>query len=676
MDTYAQILVNVPVCQSFTYKITGKIKMPGTSLSITTGMRAEVMFGSRKVIGFIIDITDTAPKEIPLDKIKTVLRIIDEEPVFTAELIELSKKIAQYYLCSQGEALSAMVPSGKKDTSTLSFIEEPSDYKKKDLSEEQKEAVQNIIQFTKANNTLFHYLYGTTGSGKTEVFLQIAQHMLNEGKGVIYLVPEIGLTHQVVEEVKERFGNTAAVLHSGLTGSKRLAEWKRIIRNEARVVIGARSAVFAPVANLGAVILDEEHDTSYKSGNTPRYHARQTAMMRCSMTKIPLIMGSATPSVEAWQLMNDGIIQKHCLTRRLSGGKQPEIEVVNLSCTKNDCSSISKTLETQMREVKAQGRQTILFLNRRGFTHFFKCSSCGFELTCKNCSVSLTYHASDKRLRCHYCGYSIPQPSSCPECGSLDIGYFGFGTEFIENEVKAKFPDCTIERIDTDSLENRNSLEEKLANFRQGKIDILLGTQMIAKGLNFPNLKLVGIILADTGLHLPDFRAAERTFSLLVQVSGRAGRFFPDGKVIVQSFYPDRPAIKYACKNDIQGFYDYEIEQRKLLFFPPFSRLIRLVFRSAQQQLSEQASSSAFEILSKELDQIKQHKTLLTSYCDEILGPSECPLSMIAANYRYQIVLRATNISYIHLAVYRFLNYYKPLSGVYIEVDVDPVSLL
>lgn len=676
MDTYAQILVNVPVCQSFTYKITGKIKMPGTSLSITTGMRAEVMFGSRKVIGFIIDITDTAPKEIPLDKIKTVLRIIDEEPVFTAELIELSKKIAQYYLCSQGEALSAMVPSGKKDTSTLSFIEEPSDYKKKDLSEEQKEAVQNIIQFTKANNTLFHYLYGTTGSGKTEVFLQIAQHMLNEGKGVIYLVPEIGLTHQVVEEVKERFGNTAAVLHSGLTGSKRLAEWKRIIRNEARVVIGARSAVFAPVANLGAVILDEEHDTSYKSGNTPRYHARQTAMMRCSMTKIPLIMGSATPSVEAWQLMNDGIIQKHCLTRRLSGGKQPEIEVVNLSCTKNDCSSISKTLETQMREVKAQGRQTILFLNRRGFTHFFKCSSCGFELTCKNCSVSLTYHASDKRLRCHYCGYSIPQPSSCPECGSLDIGYFGFGTEFIENEVKAKFPDCTIERIDTDNLENRNSLEEKLANFRQGKIDILLGTQMIAKGLNFPNLKLVGIILADTGLHLPDFRAAERTFSLLVQVSGRAGRFFPDGKVIVQSFYPDRPAIKYACKNDIQGFYDYEIEQRKLLFFPPFSRLIRLVFRSAQQQLSEQASSSAFEILSKELDQIKQHKTLLTSYCDEILGPSECPLSMIAANYRHQIVLRATNINYIHLAVYRFLNYYKPLSGVYIEVDVDPVSLL
>ncbi len=677
---FVQILINVPVNQSFTYKITDKTKCPGacTVDCIVPGMRAEVMFGTRKVIGFIVELsvlTNTSGS-IPLEKIKPVLRIIDETPIFNKELIDLSQKISQYYLCSQGEALSAMIPSGKRESQTSSFIEEPSDYTKNDLSDEQKEAVSKIITSVHNKNNLFHYLYGTTGSGKTEVFLQIAQHMLNEGKGVIYLVPEIGLTHQVVEEVKERFGNTAAVLHSGLTGSKKLSEWKRIICNEARVVIGARSAVFAPVANLGVIILDEEHDTSYKSGNTPRYHARQTSMMRCSNLKIPLLMGSATPSVEAWQLMNDGVIQKLSLTKRLSGGKPPEIEVVNLSCTKENCSSISKTLEKQMREVHAQGRQTILFLNRRGFTHFFKCSSCGYELTCKNCSVSLTYHASEKRLRCHYCGYSINQPSSCPECGSLDIGYFGFGTEFIESEVKAKFPDCIVERIDTDSLEKREDLEEKLSKFRMGKTDILLGTQMIAKGLNFPNLKLVGVILADTGLHLPDFRAAERTFSLLVQVAGRAGRFFPDGKVIVQSYYPDRPAIKYACTNDIEGFYEYEIEQRKLLFFPPFSRLIRLVFRSAQKQLSEQASSSAFTILEKELDQIKQHSSQDKNYYDEILGPSECPMAMIAANYRYQIVLRATKIQYIHSAVQRFVNLYKPFRGVYLEVDVDPVSLL
>lgn len=677
MDRYAQILVNVPVYQSFTYKITEQVKMTVPPPSVVPGMRAEVMFGSRKVIGFIIDVTDQLNPDAPIppEKIKPVLRIIDEEPLFTQELIELSHKLSQYYLCSRGEALSAMIPSGKREKSSPSFIEESTDYVKKDLSEEQTAAVAKIIQSV-SSTSLFHYLYGTTGSGKTEVFLQVAQYMLNKGKGVIYLVPEIGLTHQVIEEVKERFGNTAAVLHSGLTGSKKLSEWKRILNNEARIVIGARSAVFAPVVNLGAIILDEEHDTSYKSGNSPRYHARQTAMMRCSALKIPLIMGSATPSVEAWQLMKQGVIQKLCLTKRLSGGKPPDIEVVNLSCTREECSSISKPLEKQIRDVHAQGRQTILFLNRRGFTHFFKCSSCGFELTCKNCSVSLTYHASEKRLRCHYCGYAVPQPSSCPECGSFDIGYFGFGTEYIENEVKAKFPECSIERIDTDSLASKDDLEQKLAAFRKGKINILLGTQMIAKGLNFPNLKLVGVVLADTGLHLPDFRAAERTFSLLVQVAGRAGRFFPDGKVIVQSFYPDRPAIKYACSGDIEGFYNYELEQRKLLFFPPFSRLIRLVFRSAQKNLSEQASQSAYDILIKELEQIKQYKDLEADYYDEILGPSECPLAMIAANYRFQIVLRATSISIIHSAVQRFIHYYKSLSGVYLEVDVDPVSLL
>lgn len=679
MIKYAQIVVNVPVSQSFTYSITPVTKIPPDCATVEVGMRAEVFFGRRKLIGYIISISDSFDPNSPIsaDKIKSITRIIDTKPIFTTELIELSKKISSYYLCSQGEALSTMIPSGKRESSSgSSFIEGPDDYNNKELSDEQIIAVKNILESTRSKKSLFHYLYGTTGSGKTEVFLQLAQNMLDQGKGVIYLVPEIGLTHQVVEEVLERFGNTVAVLHSGLTGSKKLLEWNRILRNEARVVIGARSAVFAPVHNLGLIILDEEHDTSYKSGNTPRYHARQTAMMRCSTLGIPLVMGSATPSVEAWQLMQEGTIQKLTLTRRLSGGKPPEIEVINLSCTDTNCSSISPSLEKQMRDVYAQGRQTILFLNRRGFTHFFKCNSCSYELKCKNCSVSLTYHASDKRLRCHYCGWSIPQPSSCPQCGSLDIGYYGFGTEFIENEVKAKFPDCNIERVDTDSLENRNDLQNKLDSFREGKTNILLGTQMIAKGLNFPNLKLVGVVLADTGLHLPDFRSAERTFSLLVQVAGRAGRFFPDGKVVVQSFYPDRPAIKFACSNDIEGFYAYEIEQRKLLFFPPFSRLIRLVFRSAQKTISEQAAESACEVLEKELERIKQAVQIDDNYCDEILGPSECPLSMIAGNYRTQILLRATKNTYIHHSVSRFINCYKPLNGVYVEVDVDPVSLL
>ena len=384
-------------------------------------------------------------------------------------------------------------------------------------------------------------------------------------------------------------------------------------------------------------------------------------------------MGSATPSVEAWQLMKDKKIQTHSLTKRLAGGCPPEIQIVNLSEPTPDGrkteGAISPQLEDEIRQTLQEGKQTILFLNRRGFSHFFKCSSCGYELKCKNCSVSMTYHKAQKKLICHYCGWNLDSPTQCPECKSYDVGYFGFGTEFIESEVKAKFPNATVERIDTDNLSSQKELQEKLDLFKNKKIDILLGTQMVAKGLNFPNLKLVGVIMADTGLHLPDFRAAERTFSLIVQVAGRAGRFFPDGKVIVQSYTPNRSAIYYACKNNIEKFYDEELEQRNLLMFPPFARLIRLVFRSPIQEVAENAANSAAEIINSFIEKY--------NYEDfEILGPSECPLSKISANYRYQIILRSESIRTIQSATARFIYNYKNKQGVYIEVDVDPTNLL
>ena len=269
--------------------------------------------------------------------------------------------------------------------------------------------------------------------------------------------------------------------------------------------------------------MDEEHDSSYKSGSSPRYHARQIAMKRCSALKIPLVMGSATPSAEAWYSMQKGTIKRHVLTKRLSGGKMPDIECVNLSSGTAGDSCISKELETEIKRALHDKRQTILFLNRRGFTHFFRCTTCGYELKCRNCSVPMTYHRSENRLRCHYCGFSMEPPKQCPECGSLDVGYSGFGTEYIEAEVRAKFPSAKTIRVDTDSLKKRGELQEKLDAFRRGEYDILLGTQMVAKGLNFPNLRLVGVVLADTSLHLPDFRASERTFSLITQVAGRAG---------------------------------------------------------------------------------------------------------------------------------------------------------
>ncbi len=662
MTEFIDVALNVPLNQPFTYRVP-----PESTEGNFFGRRVEVRFGNRKMTGIVVSEHESFPKDcgVTEDKIRPAVRFLDDESVFTRELYDTAKWMSRYYLCPIGEAVTGMVPSGKRETdsSGFSFVGDESSFEKKSLSDEQIAAVEGITRST--DGKMFHYLYGKTGSGKTEVFLSCADEILKNGRGVIYLVPEIGLTPQVVESVVKRFGDTAAVLHSGLTPSQRLTEWNRILRREARIVVGARSAVFAPVPDLGMVIIDEEHDGSYKAGNSPRYHARQVAMYRCTKLGIPLVMGSATPSLEAWQSMSDGTIVRHTLSRRLSGGAMPKIECVDLNLSGNRESSLSTTLVKKMGETLSQKRQVILFLNRRGFTHFFRCSSCGFEMKCKNCSVSMTYHKSENRLRCHYCGYSVQPPQQCPKCSSLDVGYSGFGTEYIEAEVKAKFPNEKIVRVDTDSVTHKGELKQKIDDFRDGKYSILLGTQMVAKGLNFPNLKLVGIVLADTALHLPDFRAAERTFSLITQVSGRAGRFFPDGEVVVQSYTPELPPIDFAVKDNLEDFYDEEIKQRRLLNFPPFSRLLRLVFRSQVPGAAEDAANGAAEILHKHLEPGV-----------EIMGPVECPIEMVAGNWRHHILLRGKSIAPMQKMADILVNGYTAPKHVHIEVDVDPVTIL
>lgn len=662
---YLEIVLNIPLNQTFTYSyIPPENEKP--ELTPEIGKRAEVRFGNRKMTGLISGISEAIPDSCPVgaEKIRPVTKIIDRQPLMTEELFKTAQWLSSYYLCSIGEAVFAIIPSsGRRETAApgFPFSTELSEKPDAVLSNEQQRAVEEI---TAESGCRYHYLYGPTGTGKTEVFLQTAEKIMAEGKGVIYLVPEIGLTPQVVKAVTARFGNTAAVFHSALTPSQKLSEWRKILEKKARIVVGARSAVFAPVPDLGLIIIDEEHDTSYKSGDTPRYHARQTAMHRCTAMEIPLVMGSATPSVEAYYLMKQGKIMRHTLSKRLAGGALPNIKCIDLSKTNTD-GSISEELAEEVRRTIAAKKQTILFLNRRGFTHFFRCNSCGFELSCKNCSVPLTYHKNENRLRCHYCGWSTEPPASCPHCSSLDIGYSGFGTEYIEAETRAKFPGARIVRIDRDSLTKKGELEGKLDAFRNGEYDIMLGTQMVAKGLNFPNLQLVGVILADTGLHLPDFRAAERTFALITQVAGRAGRYFPDGKVIVQSYNPLREPVRFACENSVNKFYQYEIQQRKLLDFPPFSRLVRLVFRSPFQNQAESSAEQAASILSR----------YLAGKAD-VIGPAECPLLKISSNFRYQILLRGKNISVMQKAAAHLLYDYSHLQTVYIECDIDPVSLL
>ncbi len=648
---FLEVACNVPVDRLFTYAAP-----PDTPVPI--GARVMVPFGRRNVTGFVVGHRDHPPDG--LTAIKQIDRVVNAEPLFDEPYLELANWVRRMYFASIGETLSAMVPGGRRETSvpSLAADEVPPAEADLELSDEQEAALAEIFS---RSGGLF-YVHGITGSGKTEVFLQAAERTIAVGRSVIYLVPEIALSHQLLESVQHRFSGSVAVLHSRLTPSQRLTEWQRIRRGEARLVIGARSAVFAPVPDLGLIVVDEEHDGSYKSGSAPRYHARQVAMKRVADESARMVMGSATPSAEAWHLMNEGRLVRITLTKRLSGGAMPTLEVVDL---RSDEGPLSSRLIAALKETHEAGRQSILFLNRRGFAYFFHCRTCGYEMRCRNCSVGLTYHKERGLMVCHYCGHRERPVSQCPDCGSFDVGYSGFGTERIEEELAGRFPEWRVARVDTDAVRKKGVLEETIAAFRSGAIDVLLGTQMVAKGLNFPGVKLVGIILADTGLHMPDFRAAERTFSLVVQVAGRAGRFHPDGHVIVQSYAPENSAIRLAIEHDLDGFYGEELATRRDLAFPPFARLVRLVVRAR-----------SFEVVRRTVDELAAACVSGLPSADEVLGPSECPLSIISGNVRHHVIVRTSRFGATHEELARVLASISIPNGAHLEVDVDPVSLL
>jgi primosomal protein N' (replication factor Y) len=654
MSSFVEVLLDLPLKQSFTYSVPEALQP-----SMLFGRRVVVPFGKREMTGYVVKDLDEFTASYT---VKSIKRVIDDGPLFTPMLLDLAHWMSRLYLCSQGEALSVMIPGGRRDASipVLEIEEDISFEPVQTLSEEQAYAIDTICKREKS----MYYLYGVTGSGKSEVFLRCAEQVIAQGKSVIYLVPEITLTVQLAKQVTTRFFNKVAILHSSLTPSQRLKQYKRIINNEVQLIIGARSAVFAPCTNLGMIIVDEEHENSYKSGNTPRYHARQIAQRRCSVEGAVLLMGSATPSLEAYALMKqeDGVKELR-LTNRVGKGVMPAIEVVNLRYEK---SLISKRLKDEIIHTLAKNRQVILFLNRRGFSYFFHCRSCGYELTCPHCSVALTYHKGLNKMVCHYCGYRRDVMHVCPECRSVDVGYSGFGTEMVEQEIRSLFPQATIARLDTDSAKKKGYVEETLNAFRSGSIDILLGTQMVAKGLNFPLVELVGIVLADSGMNIPDFRSQERTFSLLVQVSGRAGRYNAEGKVIIQTYHPENPAIQYALLQDVDGFYEQELEIRKQTGFPPFSRMVNLVFRGRNQKRVEDETLK-FESVIQGLD---VHHEL------EMLASNECPLEKIASNYRYHLLVSGQDAAKVHYLVAKALSCYTSSSCVYLEVDLDPLQLL
>ena len=509
------------------------------------------------------------------------------------------------------------------------------------LSAAQQTAYNTIETDLMADEARAALLFGVTGSGKTKVIMKAIDKTLSEGRRVIMLVPEIALTPQTVNIFCRRYGERVAVIHSSLSQGERFDAWRRIKRGEVDLVIGTRSAIFAPLDNIGMIVIDEEHEHTYKSESDPKYHARDIAKFRCVKNDAFLLLSSATPSIESYKNAIDGKYTFVKLTERFGKAVLPEVKTVDIYDSK---SIISNELYSEIETVLEDKKQAILLMNRRGFNTFATCESCKTVVTCPNCSISLTYHNANNRLMCHYCGFSMNFTDTCPTCNNKTIKYAGFGTQRIEDDIENIFPNAKVLRMDADTTLAKYSYEDKLKAFSNGEYDILLGTQMVAKGLNFPNLQLVGVILADTGLHLPDFRAAERTFSLITQVAGRAGRFFPDGKVFIQTYNPLREPIAFAWSGRIDAFYNYELKQRKLLDFPPFSRLIRLVFRSSSQRNALETAYSACDIMRQ-----------LNIPDVEIIGPAECPIVKISQNFRYQVILRSQSIIQIQKAAYKLL---------------------
>ncbi len=656
MLKYAKVAVPVPLKQEFTYSFDDGV------LNVVPGIRVMVPFGRREVQGYVVDVLDSKP-DVGFE-IKAVSKAIDKEPLFGKREYELALWMERFYFSSRGEILDVMIPGGRRDSSfgALDF-EEPVSNEDVVLTEEQSGAIETVMN---ASSGLF-YLFGVTGSGKTEVFLQCAERVIAQGGQVIYLVPEITLTHQLAVQVMERFKNNVAILHSGLTDSQRIAQWRRIKRSEVSLVIGARSAVFAPCENLRMIIIDEEHENSYKSGNDPRYHARQVAQKRIADCHGKLLMGSATPSLEAWHLMKDpSRMTRIDLTARVGGGCMPKVEIADMT---HEDGIFGKTLQLEMARTLGAGKQVILFLNRRGYSYYFHCRSCGYELKCPNCDVAMTYHKKTGTLKCHYCGYTQKPTRVCPVCGSLDVMYSGFGTEQVEQEVQRLFPQYRTARLDTDVVsKDRKIIQKTLDEFRAGSLDILIGTQMVAKGLNFPNVQLVGIVLADSGLLVPDFRAEERTFDLLVQVAGRSGRADSNGRVVVQTRMKDNPAIVMASKGQVEAFFDNELKLRRDLGFPPFSRMVNLVVRSPKASVARAFAESLASELSG--------KASFFGFDVQVYGANECPIEKIRANFRFQVLLRSFKPSDMLSLLENVLSYTSVPSSVVLEIDVDPVDLL
>lgn len=543
------------------------------------------------------------------------------------------------------------------------------------LNDEQQQIYEKICQETEQKLFLLH---GVTGSGKTEIYFELASEVLNQGSQVLYLVPEIALTPQTLERARNRFGSKVALLHSNMSDGERFDQWHRIKRGDAQFILGARSALFAPFVDLKLIIVDEEHENSYKQEETPRYHSRQVVEKLSELTGAKVIFGSATPAIESYYASQTGKYQYLKLNRRYNHNPLPEVSVVDMreELKKGNKNVLSELLDQSLQQCIAQKEQAILLLNRRGHSTFILCRDCGQSLRCPSCDVSLTYHSNETILRCHYCDYRQKIPDTCPQCRSNRIRYFGHGTQKLEAEIAEKFPSSRIMRMDLDTTSKKGAHHQIYQDLVAGEIDILLGTQMIAKGLDLPRVTLVGVISADTTLNMPDFRSAERCFHLLTQVAGRAGRGTKTGKVIFQTYNPDHYALIHARNHDYENFYQIEIENRCQMIYPPFSELIKIGFSGTDQNKVTEAAETFGKIIETSLKKIQDSAGKDDFY--EMLGPAPALIEKIQNRYRWQIILKGNHLHGLNQWVHQSweLFSFKKYTDVRIIRDRNPYSIL
>ncbi len=536
------------------------------------------------------------------------------------------------------------------------------------MTEEQQAALDAILCGT--DQTFL--IHGVTGSGKTEIYMQVAAHYISQGQQVIILVPEIALTSQITDRFYRRFGDSVAVIHSALSMGERLDGWRRIKRGDAKIVVGARSAVFAPCDNLGLIIIDEEHEASYKSECSPRYNAKNIAFMRSKLTGCKLVLASATPSVETYYMAQNGACRLIELNKRYNDNPMPKVDIVDMrrELEEGNKTVLSRKLACEISENLKNGEQSILLLNRRGYSTFVSCRSCGYTFTCPNCSVSMTYHKNRNSLVCHLCGHTAPVPDVCPQCGSDKVKDFGSGTQKAETQLSEIFPDARLLRMDVDTTGGKRGHEKIIESFKNDKMDILLGTQMVAKGLDFSGVTLVGVLAADTALNADDFRANERAFNLITQVCGRAGRGSKPGRAVVQTYMPENSVIRFAARQDYRAFYNEEIEYRRIFRYPPFCKIINIIFSASDPELARATAVSCADSLRRE---VATHKLEGV----QIYGASEAPIGRIQGRWRWRVWLKCKKVDDLITILERTAKKHKNKAGadMSVAVDINPVSM-